>query len=70
MKIYRTIQGDSFDSIAFKLWQDEHQCHLLMNANTAYMDWLIFPAGIELVVPDYTPEPKVASLPPWYGVSA
>lgn len=69
-KTYRTIQGDTFDLIAFRLWQDEHQCHRLMNANPDFMDVLIFPAGIELNVPDFTPQPKVAGLPPWYGDSA
>lgn len=67
MKFYRTIQGDTFDAIAFRLWKDEHLCRLLMHANPDYMDVLIFPAGIELNVPDFTPQPKKADLPPWYG---
>ena len=66
-KTYRTIQGDTFDLIAFRLWKDEQQCGRLMEANADFMDVVIFPAGIELNVPDYKPEPKVAGLPPWYG---
>lgn len=66
-RIYRTIQGDTFDIIAYKLWKDEGQCHRIMEANEAYMDVLIFPAGIELEIPDFTPEPKTGGLPPWYG---
>lgn len=66
MKTYRTLQGDTFDIIAFRLWKDEHLCSTLMDANPGYMDALIFPAGIELNIPDFVKEPKRADLPPWY----
>lgn len=63
----KTVQGDSFDSIAFRLWGDEHLCSLLMAANPDYMDVLLFGPGVELKVPDFTPKPAEADLPPWYG---
>lgn len=66
-KVYRTIQGDTFDSIACRLWQNEHLCHELMTANSEYMDVMIFEAGVELAVPNLTISPKKADLPPWYG---
>lgn len=66
-KIYRTIQNDSFDLIAYRLWDNEHLCHKLMAANPDYMDVLLFEPGIELTVPEIElPAPK-ADLPPWYG---
>ena len=66
-KIYRTIQNDTFDIIAYRLWQNEHLCHELMAVNPDYMDVLLFEPGIELNVPDMKIEPKKANLPPWYG---
>lgn len=65
-KIYRTIQGDTFDAIAYRLWKNEHLCHELMAANPDYMDVILFPAGVELLVPEVKIEPKKADLPPWY----
>jgi len=64
---YRTIQGDAWDAIAFRLWGTEHLMHILMAANPLHMDVLIFPAGVELVVPDLpaTATTTTAELPPW-----
>lgn len=64
---YSTVQGDTFDGIAWRLWGDEHLAHLLMAANPGLMDTLVFAPGVRLVVPDYTPRPQQADLPPWYG---
>lgn len=66
-KIYRTIQGDTFDAIAYRLWKNEHLCRALMEANPDYMDVLIFGAGVELVIPEIAVPKKIADLPPWYG---
>lgn len=66
-KTYRTIQNDTFDSIAFRLWGDEHLCSLLMQANPEYMDVLLFEPGVVLTVPEYAVAPKMSDLPPWYG---
>lgn len=65
-RIYRTVQGDSFDSIACRLWKNERLCGELMRANAEYMDVLIFEAGIELAVPEVKAPKKIADLPPWY----
>ena len=64
---YRTIQGDAWDAIAYRLWGKEHLMHIIMAANPAHMDVLIFPAGVELIVPDLptTVTTTTAELPPW-----
>ncbi len=65
---YRTVQGDAWDAIAYRLWGKEHLMHFIMEANPAYMDVLSFPAGVELVVPDLPAAArtvKKAELPPW-----
>ena len=52
MVIYTTIQGDTFDGIAFKLYGDEGYMKDLIEANLDYADMLIFPQGVELNCPD------------------
>ena len=67
VKKYRTVQGDTFDGIAWRIWGQEHMAHILMEANPAHMDVLLFGPGIELTVPDARPETTVPDLPPWYA---
>ena len=63
---YRTVQGDAWDSIAYKLWGKEHLMHILMAANPSHIDVLVFPAGVELSVPALpTVTTTVKDLPPW-----
>lgn len=67
MGTYRTIQGDTWDAIALRLWPDrggEKLMHRLMEANGAYRHVVVFSAGAELRVPD-VPIPVTDSLPPW-----
>lgn len=61
---YRTIQGDTWDGIAYKLYGSEKHMVWLLEANLGCTEVVIFSAGIELVVPDAAPD-KVSSLPPW-----
>lgn len=46
-----TIAGDTFDKIAYQYYGDEHLCDKLMDANRQLIDYLVFPAGIEVTVP-------------------
>lgn len=66
-KKYRTIQRDSFDAIAYRLWGNEHYMGKIMDANPEYMDVLFFEAGIILNIPAFMPPPTIpGGLPPWY----
>lgn len=65
MTSYRTIQGDAWDTVAFRLWGRERLAHHLMAANPEHLDVVIFPAGVELAVPDIVVEPETPELPPW-----
>lgn len=64
---YSTIQGDTWDLIAFKCyegWGGEKLTSALIDANPRYVNTVIFPAGCILDIPDvYIPAPS--SLPPW-----
>lgn len=62
---YSTCAGDMWDLISYKVYGSCKYTDALINANRNYIDYFIFPAGIELNVPDITPETKKAALPPW-----
>lgn len=64
--IYTTIQGDTWDGIAYKLYGDEKYMKNLIEANWLYTDVLVFSAGVELTVPEITEEEKDNdNLPIW-----
>lgn len=64
LKQYTTIQGDMWDSIAFKLYGTENGMNTLLEANQQHADVVIFGADIVLTVPEYN-QPKTSTLPPW-----
>ena len=61
---YTTSQGDMWDLIAKRLYNDEASLNVLLEANQQYADIVVFPAGIVLEVPAYT-APVTSMLPPW-----
>jgi len=68
MGSYTTIQGDTWDGIAFRLWGREHLMSALMQANPDHADVLMFPAGVVLNVPEVNPDAfvqPVTELPLW-----
>lgn len=65
VKTYYTIQGDMWDGIAKKLYDDESGVNALLEANQQYADIVVFPAGSILDVPDYEKPTPTSLLPPW-----
>ena len=61
---YVTVAGDMWDYIAYKTLGGQRYMDDLINANIQYKDISIFPANIELIIPDIA-TPKPSSLPPW-----
>lgn len=61
---YTTTQGDMWDLIAKRLYNDEASLNVLLEANQQYADIVVFPAGIVLEVPEYT-APVTSMLPQW-----
>ena len=47
---YTTIQGDMWDLIAKRLYNDEASLNVLLEANQQYADIVVFPAGIVLAL--------------------
>ena len=67
MRYYRTIQGDNWDLISYRVYQTqgrELRTGDLLEANPDYRDYVIFPAGIVLNVPDIDIT-QIETLPPW-----
>ena len=49
---YTAAQGDSWDSIAYRVWGDEFLFVQLMEANRTNADTIIFDGGEVLTVPE------------------
>lgn len=64
MTTYRTIQGDMWDSIAYRTLGSTKHTDLLIRANRQHISTFFFPAGVELIIPDVE-EPIFDKLPPW-----
>lgn len=68
MRIYITSLGDEWDFIAKKQLGSEKYAARLMEANEQYRNTLVFPAGLELAIPDIGASiPSI--LPPWKKVT-
>lgn len=63
-RTYRTISGDMWDQIAYEQMGSSFYSDKLMKANKQYLQYYIFPAGIELTIPEVESN-EVATLPPW-----
>ena len=64
MSTYTTVQGDMWDSIAYNQMGSKTYTNKLMNLNSEYLDYYVFPAGITLALPEEE-TPVNESLPPW-----
>lgn len=66
-RVYKTIQGDTWDGIAVKVYGDEKYMNELLEANQAYREIIIFPANVSLSLPDIQTQ-TMTILPPWKKV--
>lgn len=64
MNQYRTIQGDMWDGIAFKVYGNEAYMNVLLEANQEYAQYVILPANLILKRPDVDIRATI-NLPPW-----
>lgn len=61
---YTTVSGDTWDIVAYKVYDNEMYMDTLIKANIEYKDTYIFPAGVVLTLPEI--ELTVSeSLPLW-----
>lgn len=64
VKSYTTISGDTWDSIAKKVYGNEKFVTYLMENNKWAVNIFTFPSGLMLYIPPL-PKDDVANLPDW-----
>ena len=63
--LYRTVQDDTFDAAAYRIWGRETMARELIAANPEHADVVFFSPGVELAVPDVEVPASTADLPAW-----
>ncbi|MRN51994.1 tail protein X [Paenibacillus monticola] len=64
MIVYKTVQGDTWDGISYKVYGQANLMTLLLNANPGHAGTVILSGNISLTVPD-KPADASETLPPW-----
>lgn len=65
-KIYTTILGDTWDSIAYKLFENSRAYNSLLELNPEYSDTIIFSAGVKIKYKENnTIKSYEDTVPPW-----
>lgn len=63
---YVTVQGDTWDSIAYKTVGSEYAMVEIMKANKEYLGTLIFNGGVELDIPESAKKANIITISsPW-----
>lgn len=62
--VYKTIQGDMWDTISYRVFGTGNYMHRLIEANPAIADVWVFGGGVIVVIPQISAEEN-RSLPPW-----
>ena len=65
MRKHTTVQGDTFDALALKYYNEEKLASTIIRANPDYCGTLIFDAGVVLSIPDAPEVVMPETLPPW-----
>lgn len=58
MDTYQTVQGDTWDMIAKKQYGDEKKMDILMMNNFQLLDYVVFPAGLLVNIPELSNDEK------------
>lgn len=63
---HTTVQGETFDSLAFEYYTDEKLASTIIEANRKYADVLVFDADVELRIPVIEEDEQTpGTAPPW-----
>lgn len=68
VKVYKTVSGDTWDLISYKLYGSEQYFYQLMRANLTLLSIAVFDSNIPIIVPEITPiasAVETSKLPPW-----
>lgn len=62
---YTTMQGDTFDTIAYKCYGDAEMIAPIIRANSDYTEIAVFDFGIVLQIPEIEKTDGSVYMPPW-----
>lgn len=62
---YTTKEGDFFDLLALRYYDEEKMAHHIIQANPDYADVIIFDGGIKLVIPVVEETESTELKAPW-----
>ena len=62
---YTATAGETWASIAFKLWTEETLMWRLIQENPLHARTVIFEGGEELTIPEIEETDRKAAMPPW-----
>lgn len=67
MKTITTVQGDTWDTVAFRVYGNVLRTQNLMEAreNIRLLDYQVFPAGIVVATPEVEAHVAADDLPEW-----
>ena len=67
VKVYRTINGDTWDLIAYKIYGKEEYFHKLIRANLNLINISVFDSNIPIICPEFIESEikDLSKLPPW-----
>ena len=63
-KLHRTTEGETWDLVSKKYYGTEKLMHKLLEANPEFKDFVVFPAGVVLKIPEVEIK-TTEELPPW-----
>jgi phage tail protein X len=62
---YITKEGDTFDSLALSVYNDEKMASKIIDSNPDYADVVIFDANTAIRIPVFDGSSAPETLPPW-----
>lgn len=68
VKVYKTVSGDTWDLISYKLYGSEQYFHQLMRANLNLLSIAVFDSNVPIIVPEIDVSNNnvdKSKLPPW-----
>ncbi|GHU78872.1 membrane protein [Clostridia bacterium] len=65
MKVYTTVQNDTWDIASYRVYGDEGYMGELIKANPKHVSTVVFSGGVSLNVPEFVEASPVTNLPPW-----
>lgn len=68
VKVYYTVNGDTWDLISYKVYGSELYFHKLMRANINLLSIAVFDSNVPIIIPDILSDDEIvdkSKLPPW-----